>query len=1101
MTHRTTTEACCGVSASAQCVRDLDNPKDPISTHALCDCPRFRAENHPMHATSAKRPVFHSPRDRILSGNVTIPQVFEWHAKENPDYDFFRFHDGTQIKTVTYREAIRYIHAAARYVNTCVGNVPGGYGPVAVVANTDTITYTLTCLGILRAGHPMFLISQRNVPAAVLDMLRKTNCRHVLASQDAPVQNLVRTVAKDLDGLMLHKMPTFEDLGLGLAQGKSDEPNDLPEQHDMDSMAMILHSSGSTNHPKPISWSHKRLVRWSTAPWYGEADMTSTILSIHGTPMFHGIGVIMYCFAVNNGMVLTCFAPSSPPTFPTPENVFDGLVKTSSECVMAAPAFVEMWVRDPAKTMYMKRMKALLFGGAPLNQEVGNALASMGISLYSLYGSTEVGPMARIFPEKPGMDWEYFELSPMHRMVTTNLGDGKYELVVLTNPDFPLPIINTRIDGVDGYATSDIIEPHPTRPGLWKFYGRLDDQIVLSNGEKTNPGPLEDILNEDPHVRACIMFGMGKFQNGVLIEPESEYTFDPRDITKLQEFRNQIWQTIERANAVAPQHSRLFKEMVMVVSPSKPFTYNIKGYPRRKAILKEYHEEIEALYVDVEQSTQSEVAAPLDWDAVKTQAFVRTVVEKVVNRSLPDDADFFRNGCDSLQATWIRNTILRAVREHSPAAAQRVHMNLVFQAPSISALTTRSSVPYMTHASTAKDLVRIAERYSANLPARPSPLRPREATQHVVLITGTTGGFGCDVLEHLLRDKVVAKVYAFNRPGTQAETRQRVQFGKRGLVEALLSSPKFQMVEASLDVPGFSIAPDLLEEIRTSLTHIMHNAWTVNFNLTLPSFEPDLKAVRNLVELALSSPFSEPPRFQLVSSIGVFDRCTIPPPVPEVPLDASSALGTGYGEAKWVAERVLQNVAMRTGMPTVIVRLGQVSGDKIGHWNEREWFPALVKSALSVRCLPDVEGRVSFIPGYPAARAFAEMRDPPVQILHLVHSRPVAWNDLIAPIADELGVPLVAYDAWLAALEKDGSNKEGEGNIEAMRVNPALQLLDFFRSRAGTPEGREPLGMACLSTGKARSVSETLANMPELGEADARRWVAAWRASGFLDAR
>ena len=41
----------------------------------------------------------------------------------------------------------------------------------------------------------------------------------------------------------------------------------------------------------------------------------------------------------------------------------------------------------------------------------------------------------------------------------------------------------------------------------------------------------------------------------------------------------------------------------------------------------------------------------------------------------------------SLQATWIRNTILRAMREYSPAAAKRLHMSVVFQAPSISALT------------------------------------------------------------------------------------------------------------------------------------------------------------------------------------------------------------------------------------------------------------------------------------------------------------------------------------------------------------------------------------------------------------------------------
>ena len=37
---------------------------------------------------------------------------------------------------------------------------------------------------------------------------------------------------------------------------------------------------------------------------------------------------------------------------------------------------------------------------------------------------------------------------------------------------------------------NDLAIPHPTRPGLWKIVGRADEQIVLSNGEKTNPVPL-----------------------------------------------------------------------------------------------------------------------------------------------------------------------------------------------------------------------------------------------------------------------------------------------------------------------------------------------------------------------------------------------------------------------------------------------------------------------------------------------------------------------------------------------------------------------------------------------------------------------------------
>lgn len=34
------------------------------------------------------------------------------------------------------------------------------------------------------------------------------------------------------------------------------------------------------------------------------------------------------------------------------------------------------------------------------------------------------------------------------------------------------------------YATGDVLVPHPTKPNLWKYLCRLDDQIKLSKGPK-----------------------------------------------------------------------------------------------------------------------------------------------------------------------------------------------------------------------------------------------------------------------------------------------------------------------------------------------------------------------------------------------------------------------------------------------------------------------------------------------------------------------------------------------------------------------------------------------------------------------------------------
>ena len=215
-------------------------------------------------------------------------------------------------------------------------------------------------------------------------------------------------------------------------------------------------------------------------------------------------------------------------------------------------------------------------------------------------------------------------------------------------------------------------------------------------------------------------------------------------------------------------------------------------------------------------------------------------------------------------------------------------------------------------------------------------------------------------------------------------------------------------------------------------------------------------------------------------------------------------------------EETLCNVSDRAGVPTTTVRLGQVCGDKLGHWNEKEWFPALVKSSLFTRCLPGEMSEVgihicflryyseyvsnnlqiAFILSYPAGRAFVEMRKSSSPVLHLVHPRPIEPKAIMEPIATELGVALVPYSEWLSKLE-ESSEQESADEVDAMQRNPALQLLDFFRAQRG--RGRSGLTPR-LSTTEAEKAFKELIRMRELGSKDAKRWIAAWRASGFLPA-
>ncbi|KAI0758574.1 hypothetical protein BD413DRAFT_618049 [Trametes elegans] len=417
---------------------------------------------------------------------------------------------------------------------------------------------------------------------------------------------------------------------------------------------------------------------------------------------------------------------------------------------------------------------------------------------------------------------------------------------------------------------------------------------------------------------------------------------------------------------------------------------NAKRLPRRKSICADYSSGIDKMYEDVESSAHSELEPPAQWDGPSALLFVRDVVINTLKRTISDSADIFWSSSDSRRVTRIRNIISRAIPKTNQDAARRVPSSAVFDAPPIASLAAKVST--LVH------------------------LRPAGALD-VVLITGS---FDCERSSTLLRDASIARVYAFNRKGTDALARPQAQFHTRCLDDQLL------------DVPQIKVVEDVLHELAPKLVG-------VDFNLSLSSFGVYLQGARNLVDLAISSPFTQAPT--IVSSVSVFTNYGGLAPAPEAALvDPASAFGAGYSESKWVTERVLQNAAEERGIHCI-----------------KEWFPAIVNSALFQRCLPDLEGNVTWVPGYEGAKAFTELRHSPEPFVHLVHPQPVPWRAVIAPVGAELGVPLVSHSEWLSALQKS-VEAAGTDEVELMKANPALCLLPFYRGCRASPE-REPFGM------------------------------------------
>jgi long-subunit acyl-CoA synthetase (AMP-forming) len=125
----------------------------------------------------------------------------------------------------------------------------------------------------------------------------------------------------------------------------------------------------------------------------------------------------------------------------------------------------------------------------------------------------------------------------------------------------------------------------------------VDDVLILANGEKVVPGPTEGALLAHPFVHGAVMFGRERNQVGILLEPTESHAFDPTDESALAAFRNAVWATVSQANAAAPAFGRVYKEMILVTNPNKPLPRAAKGTINRKAAIKAYEQEIDAMYI------------------------------------------------------------------------------------------------------------------------------------------------------------------------------------------------------------------------------------------------------------------------------------------------------------------------------------------------------------------------------------------------------------------------------------------------------------------------------------------------------------------------
>ncbi|KAJ7886913.1 hypothetical protein B0H13DRAFT_1627705 [Mycena leptocephala] len=683
--------------------------------------------------------------------------------------------------------------------------------------------------------------------------------------------------------------------------------------------------------------------------------------------------------------------------------------------------------------------------------------------------------------------------SPRVNVRWVPLGDGTFECQFLTIPETHQVAVENLPD-VRGYSTKDLFERHPTKPDLYRIVGRLDDVLIMANGEKTVPGPMEDIMVASPLVMGAVMFGRERNQVGVLIEPNPQYKLDPKDEQQIAKFRNLI---------CAPAFARIYKEMILVTQPGRPMVRAPKGTVIKKPTIALYKEEIEKLYDTIEASgnAASDIEPPASWASHDLEPWLKTHAALVADKDIHGGRDIFDQGFDSLNATFLRHRIVGGLKNsgdnNAKAAAQKIPQNFVYAHPSIEELAVAITMLVNNDTNsnrTAKALVEeMISKYSKGFEEAIVHERSGSSSGGMtVLLTGSTGGLGSHILEILLGLASVERVYAFNRPGrTPISERQTEAFVDRALNFHLLSSEKLVYLEGDTLKQDLGLPVAIWTTLRDTTTVIIHNAWTLDFNKSLSSFEAHVKGTRNLIDLACQSPNESGVRFLFTSSIASaqgWDQNLGPFPE-ELRLDADVAVGNGYGESKYVSERILA----ASGLDATSFRIGQVCGSiSNGAWSTMDWVPAIVKSSIAMGNFPsDPSGVMAWLTPEAVSHAIVDAAlstEKPPFTVNLVHPRPVSWDLVMSTMAGAAQLPLIPFADWVRNLEVRSARATAE-DIEKI---PGIKLLDFFKAAVAGAGNIE------FSTSKAQALSESMKLLNPLSGEEAKKWMQYWREKEFI---
>ncbi|KAK5994515.1 Non-canonical non-ribosomal peptide synthetase FUB8 [Cladobotryum mycophilum] len=774
-----------------------------------------------------------------------------------------------------------------------------------------------------------------------------------------------------------------------------------------------------------------------------------------------------------------------------------------AQTALLPPSILEELSTNEDGIKTLSSLKHISFAGGSLNPAAGNRIVERGIRIINFIGSTECFPYG-LHSQTDRKLWQYHVINAetmgaQFRPVPWD--DELFEMFLSRNGEKEpgqKPFFYNFPDKEE-WSTGDLFKRHPTLPDNWCYQGRADNVIVFSNGEKLNPMTIEDTISSHLAIRLAMVVGAQRFQPALILEPKEQL----RDEAAAEALIDQIWPLVEEVNKVTVAHGRIARRLITISDPAKPFMTTPKGTLQRAATMREYREFIDLIF---ERDEANNYDAPV-LDVASKESLAGSIMDILESRigasGLAADSDLFNHGVDSLQVINLAKALQSGLKaagvagDHNTMAPRVIYANPTVKDLAgylYSKITGESSEDASSQTSA---LAEIVSKYTADLPAPNKSQSPPNDEGQTILLTGTTGSLGAYMLDILVSNPRVSKIVALNRGQDGGKSRQPATNASRGLTTDF---SKVDFVGVDLSQPQLGLDQSKYNELLDTADRIIHNAWPVNFNINVNTFEPYIRGVRHLADFSNQAAKKVPIIF--ISSISTSDRWdTAKGPVPEAMLDNLSLPQMGYGQSKLAGSLILDAAAKHSDVPATSIRVGQIAGPRAqqGVWNPQEFIPSLISSSVHLGVLPDSLGDfdvVDWTPVEDIARLILDVAGITTTVplsaisgyFHGVNPSTTRWVEvaqIIKEFYSEQIKEIIPLAKWVELLEKSANDDA------PAEKNPAIKLIDTYASMAkAEAEGHQHVSFAMDRTVE---VSPTMKGIGPVNEGLVKNWCTQWK--------